>query len=124
MPAPKIVKSGICLECVRLLLHPTQVFCSNAIFGLALLVSCSLIAAESPPAFPSSAEQSLERTSFQTSQPWGPAGNLPADVAMVYGIGRNLPERIESWRERGYRIHLMTGVSWGSYQDYLYGRFD
>ena len=24
----------------------------------------------------------------------------------------------------GYRIHVMTGVSWGRYQDYLYGRFD
>jgi hypothetical protein len=66
----------------------------------------------------------MERTSFQTSQPWGPAGNLPADVAMVYGIGKDLPERVQSWRERGYRIHLMTGVSWGSYQDYFYGRFD
>src|SRR3954463_2835981 len=73
--------------------------------------------------FPSAAEQALERTSFQTSQAWSPAGNLPADVAMVYGIGRNLPDRIQTWRERGYRIHLMTGVSWGSYQDYLYGRF-
>ena len=34
------------------------------------------------------------------------------------------PDRIKSWRDRGYRVHLMTGVSWGEYQDYLYGRFD
>jgi hypothetical protein len=45
-------------------------------------------------------------------------------VAIVYGIDPALPQRIESWRERGYRIHVMTGVSWGQYQDYLYGRFD
>jgi hypothetical protein len=43
---------------------------------------------------------------------------------MVYGIDKSLPERIETWRKRGYRIHVMTGVSWGEYQDYLYGRFD
>jgi hypothetical protein len=35
-----------------------------------------------------------------------------------------LPKRVESWREHGYRIHVMSGVSWGQYQDYLYGRFD
>ena len=35
-----------------------------------------------------------------------------------------LPQRIQTWRDHGYRIHVMTGVSWGSYQDYLYGRFD
>jgi hypothetical protein len=45
-------------------------------------------------------------------------------VAIVYGIDPGLPERIRTWRDRGYRIHVMTGVSWGNYQDYLYGRFD
>jgi hypothetical protein len=50
--------------------------------------------------------------------------NLRSDVAIVYGIDPGLPKRIETWRNRGYRIHVMTGVSWGNYQDYLYGRFD
>ena len=76
------------------------------------------------PPFPADAAQPLERTSFQTSQPWSPKGNLRADVAMVYGIDKSLPDRVKSWRERSYRVHLMTGVSWGEYQDYLYGRFD
>lgn len=76
------------------------------------------------PPFPADTAQHLERTSFQTSQPWSPNGNLRADVAMVYGIGKTLPERVKSWHDRGYRVHLMTGVSWGEYQDYLYGRFD
>ncbi len=74
--------------------------------------------------FPAEPAQHLERTSFQTSQPWSPNGNLRADVAMVYGIDKTLPDRVKSWRDRGYRVHLMTGVSWGNYQDYLYGRFD
>lgn len=77
-----------------------------------------------PVAYPEDPAQHLERTSFQTSKPWSPTGNLRADVAMVYGIDESLPERVKSWRDRGYRVHLMTGVSWGQYQDYLYGRFD
>ncbi len=74
--------------------------------------------------FPADPAQHLERTSFQTSQPWSPVGNLRSDVAMVYGIDQTLPHRVKSWRDRGYRVHLMTGVAWGNYQDYLYGRFD
>src|SRR5215831_3584176 len=69
-------------------------------------------------------DQILERTCFQTSRPWSPQCNLRSDVAIVYGIDGRLPERIESWRDHGYRIHVMTGVAWGQYQDYLYGRFD
>jgi hypothetical protein len=65
-----------------------------------------------------------ERTCFQTGNAWSPKGNLGSDVAIVYGIDADLPKRIQSWREHGYRIHVMTGVSWGNYQDYLYGRFD
>ena len=69
-------------------------------------------------------DQVLERTCFQTGRSWDPRVNLRSDVAIVYGIDTNLPARIESWREQGYRIHVMTGVAWGAYQDYLYGRFD
>src|SRR6266545_3474585 len=83
-----------------------------------------LLLRSDPPAFPEDSGQILERTSFQTSKAWSEQGNLRADVAMVYGIDRSLPERVKSWRDRGYRVHLMTGVSWGQYQDYLYGRFD
>jgi hypothetical protein len=49
---------------------------------------------------------------------------LRSDVAIPYGIDATLPSRIESWRNHGYRIHVMTGVAWGQYQDYFYGRFD
>lgn len=65
-----------------------------------------------------------ERLSFQTFAPWSPRTNLNSDVAMVYGIDKTLPDRLATWRQHGYRIEVMTGVAWGEYQDYLYGRFD
>ncbi len=68
--------------------------------------------------------QGEERTSFQTHANWDPGLQLPADVAMVYGIDARMPERIRQWKARGYIVHLMTGVAWGEYQDYLYGHFD
>jgi len=92
--------------------------------ALILIALVSTAAAQIPPAFPEDPAQALERTSFQTSKAWSPQGNLRSDVAMVYGIGPDLPERMKTWRDRGYRLHVMTGVSWGQYQDYLYGRFD
>ncbi|MDB6171863.1 MAG: hypothetical protein JWL59_1174 [Chthoniobacteraceae bacterium] len=91
-----------------------------------LLILCSLpfLLKAEDPVFPGDPAAILERTSFQTAKPWSQQGNLRADVAMIYGIGESMAERLRSWRDRGYRVHLMTGVSWGDYQDYLYGRFD
>lgn len=74
--------------------------------------------------FPVDLKQSLERTSFQTSAAWAPEIQLGSDVAMCYGIDPTLAERIAGWKAQGYRVHVMTGVSWGEYQDFLYGRFD
>src|SRR5512147_27922 len=91
---------------------------------LAFTFGTAVLAQEAIPAFPLDPNQTLERTCFQTGQAWSPNGNLRSDVAIVYGIDAKLPERIATWRQRGYRIHVMTGVSWGEYQDYLYGRFD
>jgi hypothetical protein len=65
-----------------------------------------------------------QRLSFQTHAPWSPRTNLNGDVVMSYGIDPGLPANLASWRARGYRIQVMTGVAWGEYQDYLYGRFD
>ncbi len=73
---------------------------------------------------PADPEQVSERTSFQTSAAWAPELQLGSDVAMCYGIDPTLAERIAGWKAQGYRVHVMTGVSWGEYQDYLYGRFD
>ena len=68
--------------------------------------------------------QSEERLSFQAGDSWNGRVNLNADVAMAYGIDQTLPKRLASWTERGYIPHVMTGVSWGEYQDYYYGRWD
>ena len=65
-----------------------------------------------------------ERTGFQEFAPYHPTYDLQTDFVMVYGIDSTMPERVRQWREKGYVVHLMTGVSWGEYQDYLYGVFD
>lgn len=65
-----------------------------------------------------------ERTVFQTGSTYSDRINLRADVAIVYGIDKTMPDRVKAWRDRGYRVHLMTGVAWGGYQDYYYGRWD
>jgi hypothetical protein len=65
-----------------------------------------------------------ERTSFQTPSAWQPETDIQSDVAMVYGGGPSLAERIASWRRRGYVTHFMTGVAWGGYQDYFSGKWD
>ncbi len=91
---------------------------------VAAVFLCAPLGLPAQSVFSDDPAQKFERTSFQTRQPWNPQGNLRADVAMVYGIDPTLPDRVKSWREHGYRVHLMTGVSWGEYQDYLYGRFD
>ncbi len=83
-----------------------------------------LRAAEVPGVLPPDPQRALERTCFQTGRPWSGAADLGSDVAITYGIDQGLPARIESWREHGYIIHVMTGVAWGQYQDYLFGRFD
>lgn len=43
---------------------------------------------------------------------------------MVYGIGPRMPANIETWKQHRYKVHVMTGVAWGQYQDYLNGTFD
>ena len=75
----------------------------------------------------------LEKTAFQTSSPWMPEIDVRADVAIVYGVNGNptdgeqeltFEERLNSWKERGYNTHFMTGIAWGSYQDYFLGKWD
>jgi hypothetical protein len=76
------------------------------------------------PARPADPQQVQERTSFQTGAQWDPMLQLRSDVAMCYGVGPDIGERVARWKAQGYRVHVMTGVAWGNYQDYLYGRFD
>ena len=97
---------------------------SLCLWGLMAGMASTSLAEDLSTVFARDPEQSLERTCFQTAQPWDGNRDLRSDVAIVYGIDAGLPGRIQTWRDHGYRIHVMTGVSWGNYQDYLYGRFD
>lgn len=92
--------------------------------SLVILGVSAATATENLSPFAADPDQVLERTCFQTGKGWSENSNLRSDVAIVYGIDAGLPQRIETWRDHGYRIHVMTGVAWGEYQDYLYGRFD
>ena len=74
-----------------------------------------------------------EKTAFQTSSSWKPVIDVRADVAIVYGVGGNpsdrsrrspLEDRVQSWRDKGYTVHFMTGIAWGGYQDYFTGEWD
>ncbi len=75
-----------------------------------------------------SKNKTREKTAFQTSAPWKPVTDVRADVAIVYGThDRNdmtFEERVQSWRDRGYITHFMTGIAWGGYQDYFTGKWD
>lgn len=64
-----------------------------------------------------------ERTGMQEAAVFDPAYDLQCDFVMVYGF-HDLEKRVKQWRNEGYIVHLMTGVSWGSYVDYLDGAFD
>jgi hypothetical protein len=69
-----------------------------------------------------------EKTTFQTSGQWKPATDVRADVAIVYGVNdrpnMTFEQRVQSWRDRGYTVHFMTGIAWGGYQDYFTGKWD
>ncbi len=69
-------------------------------------------------------DRTLERTGFQEASPYGPRYDLRTDFVMSYGLGRDLAERLKRWKQADYVLHVMTGVAWGSYQDYLDGTFD
>ncbi len=74
------------------------------------------------------AQTSLQKTAFQTSSPWIPEIDVRSDVAIVYGANdrstMTFQQRVNSWRERGYQTHFMTGIAWGEYQDYFTGKWD
>ncbi len=97
---------------------------------LAASMAARVLADDAPPIVgppgigPVDRPQQEERLSFQTDGPYRPRVCLNADVAMVYGIDKTLPDRIKAWRDAGYIVHVMTGVAWGQYQDYYFGRWD
>lgn len=68
-----------------------------------------------------------EKTAFQVAAPWSPRYDVRSDVAIVYGVndaGGNFEERVNGWRDKGYKVHFMTGIAWGEYKDYFLGQYD
>ena len=59
-----------------------------------------------------------DRTSFQTAGPYDPAVDIGSDQVMVYGVNESFAERAKGWKEQGYRLGFMTGISWGGYDAY------
>ncbi|MDR2138804.1 MAG: hypothetical protein LBP50_04570 [Tannerella sp.] len=73
-------------------------------------------------------EVDREKTVFQVSSPWEPTTDIRSDVAIVYGA-RNygdltFEQKVQSWRDRGYITHFMTGIAWGNYKEYFTGAWD
>jgi hypothetical protein len=67
------------------------------------------------------------KTAFQVATPWRSEIDVRADLAIVYGIndgGEVFEKRVNTWRNKGYNVGFMTGIAWGSYQDYFTGKFD
>lgn len=71
-----------------------------------------------------SAAATNQRTCFQTASHYHDKLDIASDIAIVYGVNRSLPERLRGWRDAGYTVHLMTGIAWGSYEEYFDGRYD
>ncbi|MCC8423721.1 hypothetical protein [Mucilaginibacter sp. UR6-11] len=69
-----------------------------------------------------------EKTTFQTSGAWKPSTDTRSDVAIIYGHGdrpgMTFAQRVQSWRDHGYKTAFMTGMAWGGYQDYFLGKWD
>lgn len=89
-----------------------------------LLLSVEMMAQQNAANDNATARRAEQRLIFQTGEPWTPRTNLNADAAMVYGIGPQMAPNLETWRQHGYIVDVMTGVAWGEYQDYLSGKFD
>jgi hypothetical protein len=63
-------------------------------------------------------DRSLELTGFQDPRSYTPAYDLRNDFVMVYGTQADRIPSIQTWVDKGYVPHLMTGISWGDYQDF------
>ena len=65
-----------------------------------------------------------ERTCYQESAPLLPETDFGNDFVCVYGIDPGMPDRVKKFRERGYVVHLMNGIAWGGFDEYMSGKWD
>jgi hypothetical protein len=101
---------------------------SGGLLLFAGMASAFLIMAGCAVKARSPVSQEREKTVFQTAGEWKPITDVRSDVAIVYGAGdrrdMTFERRVQSWRDRGYATHFMTGIAWGEYQDYFTGKWD
>ena len=71
-----------------------------------------------------------ENTLLQSSRPWDSLVDIRCDIAMVYGgyavqDGEFNPHNsvMDTWKDRGYKIFWMKGISWG-HGEYYHGGWD
>lgn len=105
----------------------------RSLFLLFIIFSFYSVAIAQSTKTSSRSTKKKEKTAFQTSSKWMPEIDIRADVAIIYGINGNpsdhnnnsgFEERVQSWQEQDYVTHFMTGIAWGSYQDYFLGKWD
>lgn len=77
--------------------------------GVCFLAGARAWAAETPM---------QDHTCFQTAATYAPELDIGSDVAIVYGVNSSFAERVAQWRAHGYTAAMMTGISWGGYDDY------
>lgn len=69
-----------------------------------------------------------QKTAFQTGSPWIPQIDVRSDMAIVYGTNDHpnmtFEQRVQSWRNHGYQTAFMTGIAWGSYDNFFLGKWD
>lgn len=65
-----------------------------------------------------------ELTCYQEAGPVTPWVDIGQDIAIVYGTDPGMPARVKGFKDRGYVVHLMTGIAWGNYMDFFNGEWD
>ncbi|MDR1938314.1 MAG: hypothetical protein LBQ73_07440 [Tannerellaceae bacterium] len=96
------------------------------------LLAAGLMAVACFSCLPSRTQEAVvdrEKTVMQVSSPWEPGIDIRCDVAIVYGAtdspDMTFEQRVQSWRDRGYVTHYMSGIAWGgSYRDFFTGKWD
>lgn len=93
----------------------------SLVAGILMLQACAATTIQK-------SQSKREKTTFQTSSHWKPETDVRADVSIVYGTSdqpdMTFEQRVQSWRDRGYITHFMTGIAWGGYYDYFSGKYD
>ncbi len=117
---------------IRKMLKRTNDNSKRIITRISLVIFCLLVMqagwTQDMPKGVSDFIRKKEKTTFQTRGEWKPTTDVRSDVAMVYstgdGPGMTFEQRVRSWRDHGYNTQFMTGMAWGSYQDYFLGKWD